>query len=84
MLPPLVSLLGLPLVREATLSDFYSRLDITEQGHFNLQDVAAAPAAASVAAPLAAPPGAAASATAAAASAAAVAAAPASAAPADA
>lgn len=31
------------LVREATLSDFYSRLDITEQGHFNLQDVAATP-----------------------------------------
>jgi len=31
------------LVREATLNDFYSRLDITEQGHFNLQDVAATP-----------------------------------------
>ncbi len=30
-------------VREATLSDFYSRLVITEQGRFNLQDVAGAP-----------------------------------------
>ncbi|WP_144289818.1 DUF748 domain-containing protein, partial [Ideonella sp. A 288] len=31
-------------VREVALSDFYSRLVITEQGRFNLQDVAAAPA----------------------------------------
>lgn len=33
-------------IREAALSDFYSRLVITEQGRFNLQDVAAAPASA--------------------------------------
>ncbi len=31
-------------VREATLSDFYSRLIVTEQGRFNLQDVAVPPA----------------------------------------
>jgi len=31
-------------VREAALSDFYSRLIVTEQGRFNVQDVAAAPA----------------------------------------
>ena len=31
-------------IKEATLSDFYSRLVITEQGRFNLQDVTAAPA----------------------------------------
>lgn len=31
-------------IRQATLSDFYSRLVITEDGHFNLRDVAAAPA----------------------------------------
>lgn len=34
-------------VREAALSDFYSRLIVTEQGRFNLQDVAAPPGAAS-------------------------------------
>lgn len=38
-------------IREATLSDFYSRLVITEQGRFNLQDVAAAPSAAGAPAP---------------------------------
>ena len=32
-------------VAEAALSDFYSKLVITDQGRFNLQDVAAAPAA---------------------------------------
>jgi Domain of Unknown Function (DUF748) len=32
-------------IGEAALSDFYARLQITEQGRFNLQDVAAAPAA---------------------------------------
>ena len=42
-------------IAEAALTDFYSRLVITDQGHFNLQDVAAAP-------PGALPPGAAASA----------------------
>ncbi|MES3013589.1 MAG: DUF748 domain-containing protein [Pseudomonadota bacterium] len=42
-------------ITEAALTDFYSRLVITEQGRFNLQDVAAAP-------PGALPPGAAASA----------------------
>jgi pyruvate/2-oxoglutarate dehydrogenase complex dihydrolipoamide acyltransferase (E2) component len=31
-------------IREVALTDFYSRLVITEQGRFNLQDVAAAPA----------------------------------------
>ena len=31
-------------IKEATLSDFYSRLVITEQGRFNLQDVTATPA----------------------------------------
>jgi hypothetical protein len=41
-------------VREAALSDFYSRLIVTEQGRFNLQDVAAPPGAAS--APAAAAP----------------------------
>ncbi len=53
-------------VREAALSDFYSRLIVTEQGRFNLQDVAAAPAGAASAPPApaapAAPPAAAASA----------------------
>jgi len=34
-------------VREAALSDFYSRLIVTEQGRFNLQDVAAPAGAAS-------------------------------------
>jgi uncharacterized protein involved in outer membrane biogenesis len=39
-------------IKEAALNDFYSRLVITEQGHFNLQDVTAAPgAAASASAP---------------------------------
>jgi uncharacterized protein involved in outer membrane biogenesis len=38
-------------VREASLNDFYSRLVITEQGRFNLRDVAAAPAPAASAAP---------------------------------
>ena len=33
-------------IKEAALSDFYSRLVITEQGRFNLRDVAAAPGAA--------------------------------------
>lgn len=33
------------LLQEATLSDFYSRLVITEDGHFNLRDAAARPAA---------------------------------------
>ena len=33
-------------IGEVALSDFYARLVVTEQGHFNLQDVAAAPAAA--------------------------------------
>ena len=42
-------------IAEAALTDFYSRLVITDQGRFNLQDVAAAP-------PGALPPGAAASA----------------------
>jgi len=48
-------------VREAALSDFYSRLIVTEQGRFNLQDVAApagaasAPAAAASAPPSPAP-----------------------------
>ncbi len=45
-------------IGEAVLTDFYSRLVITEQGRFNLRDVAAAPAtgpAAAAAAPAAAP-----------------------------
>jgi uncharacterized protein involved in outer membrane biogenesis len=43
-------------VAEAVLSDFYSRLIVTEQGRFNLQDVAGAPvAAASAPAPAVAP-----------------------------
>ena len=37
-------------VGESTLSDFYSRLVVTEQGRFNLQDVAGAPAGAASAA----------------------------------
>lgn len=41
-------------VTEAVLSDFYSRLVITEQGRFNLQDVAGAPAAAASAPAIAA------------------------------
>ncbi|MEO8808254.1 MAG: DUF748 domain-containing protein, partial [Burkholderiaceae bacterium] len=36
-------------IGEAALNDFYSRLVITEQGRFNLQDVGAAPAAAGAA-----------------------------------
>jgi uncharacterized protein involved in outer membrane biogenesis len=44
-------------VREATLSDFYSRLIITEEGRFNLRDVAApADAASAPAAAASAPP----------------------------
>jgi uncharacterized protein involved in outer membrane biogenesis len=39
------------VVRESTLSDFFSRLVITEDGRFNLQDVAAAPADPPAAAP---------------------------------
>lgn len=50
-------------VRQAALNDFYSRLVITEQGRFNLRDVAAAPADAASAPP--APPAPAASAAAA-------------------
>ncbi len=44
-------------IREASLSDFYSRLVVTEQGRLNLQDVTAAPPgeAASAPAPAAAP-----------------------------
>jgi hypothetical protein len=42
-------------VAEAVLSDFYSRLIVTEQGRFNLQDVAGAPAAAASAPAPAAP-----------------------------
>lgn len=46
-------------IGEAALTDFYSRLVITEEGHFNLRDVATAPkpadAAASTPAPVAAP-----------------------------
>lgn len=38
-------------IREAALNDFYSRLVITEQGRFNLQDVTAAPASAASAPP---------------------------------
>jgi hypothetical protein len=38
-------------IREAALSDFYSRLVVTEQGRFNLQDVTAAPAGAASAPP---------------------------------
>jgi uncharacterized protein involved in outer membrane biogenesis len=49
-------------VRQATLSDFYSRLVITEQGRFNLRDVAAGPSAAASAPPAAASAAAAASA----------------------
>ncbi len=41
-------------IKEAALTDFYSRLVITEQGRFNLRDVAAAPGAAA-SAPAAAP-----------------------------
>jgi uncharacterized protein involved in outer membrane biogenesis len=41
-------------IKEAALSDFYSRLVITEQGSFNLRDVAAAPGTAA-SAPKAAP-----------------------------
>ena len=42
-------------IKEAALSDFYSRLVVTEQGRFNLQDVTAAPAgSASAPAPVAA------------------------------
>jgi len=39
------------VIREATLTDFYSRLVITEQGRFNLQDVAAQGPAAAASAP---------------------------------
>jgi hypothetical protein len=55
-------------VREAALNDFYSRLLVTEQGRFNLQDVAAPPAGAAsapVAAASAPPPAVAAAASAA-------------------
>ena len=38
-------------IQEAALTDFYSRLVITEQGRFNLRDVAAAPGAAASAPP---------------------------------
>ena len=38
-------------IREAALSDFYSRLVITEQGRFNLQDVTGAPSTTGDAAP---------------------------------
>ena len=41
-------------VRELALTDFYSRLVITEQGRFNLQDMAATPPAGSASAPAAA------------------------------
>ena len=44
------------LVRESTLSDFYSRLVITEQGRFNLQDVGAAAPADAASSPQAADP----------------------------
>lgn len=40
-------------IGEAALSDFYSRLVITEQGRFNLQDVTAAPPSAAASAPIA-------------------------------
>jgi len=43
-------------IREAALNDFYSRLVITEQGRFNLRDVAAAPADAASAPPAAPAP----------------------------
>jgi uncharacterized protein involved in outer membrane biogenesis len=43
-------------VAEAVLSDFYSRLIVTEQGRFNLQDVAGAPVAAASAPAPAVPP----------------------------
>ncbi len=46
-------------IGEAALTDFYSRLVITEQGRFNLQDVGAAPAAAGAASAPPAPAGAA-------------------------
>ena len=54
-------------IGEAALDDFYSRLVITEQGRFNLQDVGAAPAGAASAAAVAAsaPPAVAAAASAA-------------------
>ncbi len=41
-------------IAEAALNDFYSRLIVTEQGRFNLQDAAAAPADAASAPPVAA------------------------------
>ncbi|HWI12065.1 MAG TPA: DUF748 domain-containing protein [Burkholderiaceae bacterium] len=41
-------------IGEASLSDFYSRLVVTEQGRFNLQEVAGAPADAASAPPVAA------------------------------
>lgn len=41
-------------IRQASLSDFYSRLVITEQGRFNLRDVAAGPSGAASAPPAAA------------------------------
>ncbi|MES2718995.1 MAG: DUF748 domain-containing protein [Pseudomonadota bacterium] len=43
-------------VRELALTDFFSRLIITEQGRFNLQDVAAAPPAPAASAPATAVP----------------------------
>ena len=51
-------------IKEAALTDFYSRLVVTEQGRFNLQEVTAAPSDGAASAP---PPGDAASAVAAAA-----------------
>ena len=49
-------------IKEAALNDFYSRLVITEQGRFNLQDVTAAPPGAAASEPAASVPAAAASA----------------------
>ena len=49
-------------IKEAALNDFYSRLVITEQGRFNLQDVTAAPPGAAASEPAGSAPAAAASA----------------------
>jgi len=46
-------------MRRATVSDFYASLLVTEQGRFNLQEVAAAPPPGTASAPAAAPPAAA-------------------------
>ena len=43
------------VVREATLDDFYARLQVTPRGRLNLQDIAAQPAAAGTAAAASAP-----------------------------